>query len=388
MESTIMRLEKINILLAPDSFKESLTATEVCQAMKLGIHNVNPNINVVSVPLADGGEGTLEALVNANNGVIHYVDVLDPLGNTVSAPYGILENKAIAVVEMAKASGLMLVPPNKRNPLKTTTYGTGQLIKACLNHNITKIIIGIGGSATNDGGVGAMQALGISFKDQNAQELSFGGENLELLKAIDYSGLDPRLKNVAVEIAGDVANTLCGDFGASKVFAPQKGATEKEVDILEKNLKFFGEFLEKTLEIDVFNVKGLGAAGGLGCSLYAFLNAKMKSGIDIVMENAELEEKIKKADMVWTGEGAVDKQTSFGKAPLGVAQLAKKYNKFVVVLTGKIGSDIDILYESGIDAIFGIIDKNSKVEELFAKAQVNIRRTSENILRLLKFKNN
>lgn len=382
-----MSLEKFTILLAPDSFKESLTAIEVCKAMKLGIHSVNSNINVVSVPLADGGEGTLEALVKANNGEVFYTDVLDPLGNTISAPYGILADQETAVVEMAKASGLMLVPNNKRNPLLTTTYGTGQLIKACLNHNVKKIIIGIGGSATNDAGVGAMQALGISFKDEKSLEIQFGGANLRYIKCIDSSRLDIRLKNVKIEIAGDVDNLLCGDFGASKVFAHQKGADDCEIAILEENLRYYGGFLEDLLKKELFSVKGLGAAGGLGCSLYAFLDAKMKSGIDIVIENSKLEEKIKEADMIWTGEGAIDDQTIFGKAPLGVAMLAKKHEKFVIVLAGKIGSNIDELYNKGVDAIFGIIDKNSTDAELFNKASDNIKRTSENIIRLLSFNN-
>ena len=383
-----MSQKQLSILLAPDSFKESLSATAVCMAMAEGISKVNPQVNIISKPLADGGEGTLEALINGNDGEIFYEEVFDPIGNKIKAPYGIIKSEKVAVIEMAKASGLMLVSLQNRNPLITTTYGTGQLIKACLEHDVKKIIICIGGSATNDGGVGAMQALGISFKDANLQEVNWGGGNLHLIKIIDDSNLDHRIKNVKIEVACDVQNTLCGDFGASKVFAKQKGAGENAVAALEENMLHYGKLLQSYCQEDIFTVKGLGAAGGLGSSLYAFLKAELRPGVDIVIEHYQLEKIIKDVDLIWTGEGSLDLQTAFGKAPLGLAKLAMKHHKFVIALTGRIGAGVECLQQAGISAVFGIIDQNATDQELFAKAHTNISRTSENIMRLIYFKHN
>lgn len=373
----------LTIVLAPDSFKESMTAKEACEAMERGIKKANSNINCVHVPMADGGEGTMQSLVDATNGKVYTVKVVGPLGNEVEAQYGILGDGEIGVLEMASASGIHLVPVEQRNPLVTTTYGTGQIIKACLDHGIKKLLIGIGGSATNDGGAGVIQALGGKLLDKQGNELGFGGGELGKLNSIDLTNFDSRLKDIVIEVACDVNNPLCGERGASNVFGLQKGATEEMIGILDDNLKHYADIIKKQLGKDVIDVPGAGAAGGLGAGLMAFLDGTLKKGIEMVIEYTGLEEKVKNADMVWTGEGSIDFQTQYGKTPLGVAMVAKKYNKPVIALAGRVGEGIDILYERGIDSIFGIMKGVSSFEEALAKGQENIEKTSENIIRLM-----
>lgn len=370
------------IVLAPDSFKESMTAKEVCEAMERGIKKVNDNITCIHVPMADGGEGTLQSLIDATNGKVYYTKVVDPLGEEVEAQYGILGDNETGIIEMASASGIELVPLEKRNPLLTTTYGTGQLIMTCLDHGVKKILIGIGGSATNDGGAGVVQALGGKLLDNNGKELGFGGGELEKLAKIDLTEFDIRLKEVIVEVACDVTNPLCGERGASSIFGPQKGATPQMVEILDRNLRNYAAIIKEQLNIKVIDMPGAGAAGGLGAGLMAFLNGKLKKGIDMVIQYSGLEEKIKQADMVWTGEGSIDFQTQFGKTPIGVAMIAKKYNKPVIALAGRVGEDVDILYEKGIDAIFSILKDVTSLEKTFIDGQINIEKTAENIIRL------
>lgn len=371
------------IVLAPDSFKESMTAKEVCEAMERGIRKANSQIRCIHVPMADGGEGTMQSLVDATGGRVYSKEVVGPLGNNVVAEYGILGNGEIGVIEMASASGIHLVDSEKRNPLITTTFGTGQLIKACLDKGVKKLLIGIGGSATNDGGAGFIQALGGRLLDENGDDLSYGGGALAKLHTIDLSNLDERLKYVSVEVACDVNNPLCGKEGASYVFGPQKGATREMIEILEQNLSHYAEVIKEQLGKDVINKAGAGAAGGLGAGLMAFLDVKLKSGIEMVIEYANLEEKVRDADMVWTGEGSIDFQTQYGKTPLGVAMIAKKYNKPVIALAGRVGNDIDVLYDKGIDAIFGIMRGVTSIEEALVKGPENVEKTSENIIRLL-----
>lgn len=373
----------MKFVLAPDSFKESMTAKEACEAMERGIKKVNPNIECVHVPMADGGEGTMQSLVDATDGKVYFLEVVGPLGHKVKAEYGILGNGEIGVLEMASASGIHLVPPEERNPLITTTYGTGELIKACLDRGVKKLLIGIGGSATNDGGAGVIQALGGRLLDKDGNELDFGGGELGKLEKIDLTNFDKRLKDVAVEVACDVTNPLCGERGASYVFGPQKGATIDIVEILDDNLKHYAKIIKEQLGIDVLEKEGSGAAGGLGAGLMAFLNGNLKKGIEIVIEYSGLEEKIKNCDMVWTGEGSIDFQTQYGKTPLGVATVAKKYNKPVIALAGRVGDDIDVLYEKGIDSIFGIMKGVTTIEEALEKGKENIEKTSENIVRLM-----
>lgn len=371
------------IVLAPDSFKESMTAKEVCEAMERGIRKANSQIRCIHVPMADGGEGTMQSLVDATGGRVYSKEVVGPLGNNVVAEYGILGNGEIGVIEMASASGIHLVDSEKRNPLITTTFGTGQLIKACLDKGVKKLLIGIGGSATNDGGAGFIQALGGRLLDENGDDLSYGGGALAKLHTIDLSNLDERLKYVSVEVVCDVNNPLCGKEGASYVFGPQKGATREMIEILDQNLSHYAEVIKEQLGKDVISKAGAGAAGGLGAGLMAFLDVKLKSGIEMVIEYANLEEKVRDADMVWTGEGSIDFQTQYGKTPLGVAMIAKKYNKPVIALAGRVGNDIDVLYDKGIDAIFGIMRGVTSIEEALVKGPENVEETSENIIRLL-----
>lgn len=373
----------MKFVLAPDSFKESMTAKEACEAMERGIKKVNPNIECVHVLMADGGEGTMQSLVDATGGEVYSLEVVGPLGNKVKAEYGILGNGEIGVLEMASASGIHLVSLEERNPLITTTYGTGELIKACLDKGVKKLLIGIGGSATNDGGAGVVQALGGRLLDKDGNELGFGGGELEALEKIDLTNFDSRLKDVVIEVACDVTNPLCGDTGASYVFGPQKGANIEMVKILDNNLKHYAKVIKEQLNIDVLEKEGAGAAGGLGAGLMAFLNGNLRKGIEIVIEYSGLEEKIKNCDMVWTGEGSIDFQTQYGKTPLGVATVAKKYNKPVIALAGRVGDDIEILYEKGIDSIFGIMKGVTTIEEALIKGKENIEKTSENIIRLM-----
>ena len=372
-------------VVAPDSFKESMTAKEVCDAMEKGIKKADSAAEVIKVPMADGGEGTVDSLVDATNGQRVIVEVTGPLGNKISAYYGILGNGTTAVIEMAKASGLEIVEKKKRNPMITTTFGTGELIRDALDHNVKEIIIGLGGSSTNDGGSGMAQALGAKLLDQNNNQISFGGGNLDKLDKIDISDLDSRLQDVKIILASDVTNPLIGKDGASRVFGPQKGATPEMVEKLENNLQHYAKIIKRDLNKDVASVSGAGAAGGLGAGLMAFTTCKMRQGVDIAIEVTKLEEKVKSADYVFTGEGGTDFQTKFGKTPYGVAKLGKKYHKPVISLAGYLGEGIDSLYSEGFIAIFGIIPGACDLSTALKNGPSNVARTTENIVRLLNF---
>jgi glycerate kinase len=369
-------------VLAPDSFKESMTAKEVCIAMEKGIKKALPEAVCIQVPMADGGEGTVQSLVDATAGKIYPVTVTGPLGTPVEASFGILGDGETAAIEMASASGIHFVNKDTKNPLITTTYGTGELIKAALDQGVGKIIIGIGGSATNDGGAGMAQALGVKLLDENGEELGFGGGALGRLATVDISGIDPRLKDTKIFVASDVTNPLCGEKGASHVFGPQKGATSEMVQALDANLAHYAGVLKEQLGKDIIDFPGAGAAGGLGAGLLAFTSAELRSGIELVIDFTDLEQKVKMADFVLTGEGGIDFQTQYGKTPYGVAQAAKKYGKPVIALAGYVG-EVDVLYDKGIDAIFGILPKAMSLEEALAAGQENIEKTAENIARLL-----
>lgn len=372
-------------VVAPDSFKESMTAKEVCDAMEKGIKKADSAAEVIKVSMADGGEGTVDSLVDATNGQRVIVEVTGPLGNKISAYYGILGNGTTAVIEMAKASGLEIVEKKKRNPMITTTFGTGELIRDALDHNVKEIIIGLGGSSTNDGGSGMAQALGAKLLDQNNNQISFGGGNLDKLDKIDISDLDSRLQDVKIILASDVTNPLIGKDGASRVFGPQKGATPEMVEKLENNLQHYAKIIKRDLNKDVASVSGAGAAGGLGAGLMAFTTCKMRQGVDIAIEVTKLEEKVKSADYVFTGEGGTDFQTKFGKTPYGVAKLGKKYHKPVISLAGYLGEGIDSLYSEGFTAIFGIIPGACDLSTALKNGPSNVARTTENIVRLLNF---
>lgn len=371
-------------VLAPDSFKESMTAKEVCIAMEKGLRKIYPTASYIHVPMADGGEGTVQSLVDASNGVIHRKEVSGPFGQPVMAQYGILGDGTTAAIEMASASGIHLVTPDSRDPLRTTTYGTGELIRACLDLGIRKIIIGIGGSATNDGGTGMAEALGAKFLDAQGQPLARGGGDLNKLAHIDVSGLDPRLQEVELIVACDVTNPLCGEHGASRVFGPQKGATPEMVQLLDANLSHYAEVVKQQLGKDIRDVPGAGAAGGLGAGLLIFTQAVLRKGIEIVIEYTGLQGKLDDADVVFTGEGGIDFQTKFGKTPYGVAQAAKEAGKPVIAIAGYVGEGIDTLYTEGIDAIFGIVPGAADLGKLLREGPENVERTMENIARVLK----
>ncbi|WP_018664484.1 glycerate kinase [Heyndrickxia acidiproducens] len=373
-------------VLAPDSFKESMTAKEVCMAMEAGIKKAIPDAVCIQVPMADGGEGTVQSLIDATGGKIYRETVTGPLGNPVTAHYGILGDGETAAIEMASASGIHLVTKETKNPLITTTFGTGELIKACLDKQVNNIVIGIGGSATNDGGAGMAQALGVQFLSQDGAVLPFGGGALGDLAKIEMSGLDPRLADVQIFVASDVSNPLCGENGASHVFGPQKGATKDMVQTLDANLAHYAKVIKEQLGKDIAEVPGAGAAGGLGAGLMVFADAQLKSGIDLVVEYTGLEQKVKEADLVWTGEGSIDFQTQFGKTPYGVAQTAKKHGKPVIAVAGYIGEKIDVLYEKGIDAVFGILPHPMDLEEALQTGAENVERACENIARLVNVK--
>ncbi len=372
-------------VVAPDSFKESMTAKEVCDAMEKGIKKADSAAEVIKVPMADGGEGTVNSLVDATHGQRVIVEVTGPLGNKISAYYGILGNGTTAVIEMAKASGLEIVEKKKRNPMITTTFGTGELIRDALDHNVKEIIIGLGGSSTNDGGSGMAQALGAKLLDQNNHQIPFGGGNLDKLDKIDISNLDSRLQDVKIILASDVTNPLIGKEGASRVFGLQKGATPEMVEKLENNLQHYAKIVKRDLNKDVASVSGAGAAGGLGAGLMAFTTCEMRQGVDLAIEVTKLEEKIRDTDYVFTGEGGTDFQNKFGKTPYGVAKLGKKYNKPVISLAGYLGEGIDSLYSEGFTAIFGIIPGACDLSTALKNGPSNVARTTENIVRLLKF---
>ena len=368
----------MKIVIAPDSFKGSLTAVEVSDAIEQGIREIFPESEIVKIPMADGGDGTAHCLVNATGGKILIEKVTGPLGDEVLASYGILGDKKTAVIEMAEASGLTLVPENRRNPLVTTTYGTGQLIKFALDQGCRKMIIGIGGSATNDGGAGMVQALGAKLLDKDGEEIGFGGGELKKVFRIDTKCLDNRLSETKVLIASDVSNPLCGSQGASRIYGPQKGATPEVIEELDESLAYFAGIIKRDLNKDVKDIPGAGAAGGLGASLMAFLNAELRPGIEIIIEIVKLEQAIKGADLVITGEGKIDSQTIYGKAPIGVAKIAKKYHIPVIAVAAIIGNDADIVYQYGINTLLKISEPPMNLNESKAKKYRLIKKTIKN----------
>ena len=370
----------MKIVVAPDSFKGSLTAVEVSDAIGQGVREIFPEAEIVKIPMADGGDGTVQCLVNATGGEILREKVTCPLGDEILASYGILGDKRTAVIEMAEASGLTLVPENKRNPLITTTYGTGQLIKAALDRGCRKMIIGIGGSATNDGGAGMVQALGVKLLDKNREEIGFGGGELKKVFRIDTKYLDNHLSETKVLIASDVSNPLCGSKGASRIYGPQKGATPEIIEELDRSLAHFAEVIKRDLHKNVKDIPGAGAAGGLGASLIAFLDAELRPGIEIIIEIVKLEQAIKDADLVITGEGKIDSQTIYGKAPIGVAKIAKKYNIPVIAVAAIIGDDADIVHQYGINTLLKISEPPMSLTEPKSKKVGLVKRSIKQFL--------
>ncbi|PUW88184.1 glycerate kinase [Cronobacter sakazakii] len=376
------------IVIAPDSFKESLSAMDVARAIEAGFREIYPQAHYVCVPMADGGEGTVEAMVAATGGQIITTPVTAPLGNKVDGFFGLLGDGETAVVEMAAASGLHLVPTAQRDPRITTSYGTGELILAALERGVKAIIIGIGGSATNDGGAGMMQALGARFLDGEGRELAPGGAALARLERLDLSALDPRLAQVNVTAACDVDNPLCGEKGASAVFGPQKGATPAMVTELDAALRRFGEQLEAATGKAIISAPGAGAAGGMGAALLGMLNAELRPGIEIVIESLGLAQAVRDADLVITGEGRLDSQSIHGKTPVGVARVAKQFQRPVVAIAGSLTPDYQIVHEHGIDAAFSVIDRIVTLQEALDDAERNLRVTARNVAALWRLAEN
>lgn len=359
---------------------------EAARAMAQGIENADHDAEVRCLPMADGGEGTARALVDATGGSMHAVPVHDPLGRPVEGHFGLLADGTTAVVETAEASGLALLEAKKRNPLIASSYGTGELILAAVRSGAKRIIVGLGGSATNDAGAGLLQALGVRLLDGNGNDLAHGGAALANLTTIDISTMDPALKNVAITAACDVTNPLTGPTGASAVFGPQKGASKDDVATLDAALAHFAQVIDSQLGVAVNDVPGAGAAGGIGAALKGFLNAEFRPGIAIVIEQSGLDAAAQWADVVFTGEGSIDFQTKFGKTPAGVAETAKRHGKPVIAIAGHIGTGIDELHEVGIDAVFGIAPGAASLSELLADAAANVTRTTEQVVRTLQLK--
>ncbi|MGJ0628908.1 glycerate kinase [Xenorhabdus bovienii] len=369
----------MKIVIAPDSFKESLSALQVAEAIEQGFREIFPKATYIRLPMADGGEGTVESLVAATGGQRISCSVTDPLGQPVDAFFGLLGDGKTAVIEMAAASGLHLVPMEQRNPLITTSYGTGELILAALEHGVQKLILGIGGSATNDGGAGMMQALGAKLWDGDSRILPLGGGALTRLESIDLSSLDPRLNQLEITVACDVNNPLCGELGASAIFGPQKGATPEMVKVLDSALHHYGMKIESLTGKKVIDVAGAGAAGGMGASLLGCLDAKLQSGIEIVINILKLEEAIQGADLVITGEGRMDSQTIQGKTPIGVARVAKKFGIPTIALVGGMSRDYHVVHQHGLDAVFSIVSGACSLSDALANGADNLRVTARNV---------
>jgi glycerate kinase len=374
----------MKIVIAPDSYKESLSALEVAAAIEAGFSEIFPDAEYVKIPVADGGEGTVEAMVAATQGSIVRLTVTGPLGAPVEAFYGLSGDERSAFIEMAAASGLELVPAAQRDPLITNSYGTGELIKNALDRGVEHIIIGIGGSATNDGGSGMMQALGARLLDQQGNEIAFGGGALPQLARIEIDQLDKRIQQCRIEVACDVTNPLTGEEGASAIFGPQKGATPELVKQLDKALAHYAEIIHRDLDIDVMHIAGGGAAGGMGAALHAFCQAELRRGIEIVTEALGLAEQVKDADLVITGEGRIDSQTINGKVPIGVAKVAKQFNKPVIGIAGSLTEDVGVVHQHGLDAVFSVLFSIGSLEDALANAAQNVRLTARNVAATIK----
>lgn len=377
-------MKKKKVVIAPDSFKESLTALEVAEAVETGFKKVFPNWEYVKVPMADGGEGTVQSLVDATDGFIKEVEVLDPLGRKIEASYGISGDGKQAIIEMATASGLELLKQSERDVMQATSWGLGDLICSALDEGVERILIGIGGSATNDAGAGMIQRLGGKLLDAEGKQIPYGGVALSKLQTIDLLELDARLSDIEIEVACDVNNPLTGPGGASYIYGPQKGADEEQIKELDQNLKHFAEIIRKDLDIDIEKEPGAGAAGGVGGALLAFLGAELRSGGELITEWLALEDIIKDVDLVITGEGGINHQTVYGKTPVIVSKLAKKYQIPVIALAGSISEGYEKVYEHGIDVIFSVLSEVTDLKEALKTAPQNVERTAENIARTLK----
>jgi len=371
------------VVIAPQEFKGSLTAIEIARAMETGVKRALPEADTVLVPVADGGDGTLQSLVDSSGGRVMTSRVTGPLGRPVDASWGALGDGATAVIEMARSSGLALLSLGERDPLATTTRGVGELIQAALEAGHRRFIIGIGGSATNDGGAGMAQALGARFLDADGADIRPGGAALARLERVDISEMDSRLDEAEVVVACDVNNPLCGPTGASAIYGPQKGATPEVVTQLDAALARYADVIERDLEIDIRDRPGAGAAGGLGAGLMAFLRAELRAGVDIVLEAVGLAEKLAGADLVITGEGQFDRSTVFDKAPVGVARLAKERSIPVIGIAGSLGEGFQQVHDCGVDAVFTLVNGPMSLEEAMADARALVENATEEVLRAM-----
>lgn len=376
----------MKIVIAIDSFKGSLSSIEAANAVSDGIKKVITDATICIYPLADGGEGTIEALTNSLGGKLEKVKVSDPLNNDVIASYGFVKKSKTAIMEIAQSSGITLIKPENRNPLFTSTFGVGEMIRDAITKGIRNFIIGIGGSATNDGGVGMLQALGFEFNDINGNAISRGCIGLDQLTSISTINVIPELKECSFKIACDVTNPLCGPNGASYVYGPQKGADNVMVKTMDSLLKKYSSIAEKILNKPNYSKEaGAGAAGGLGFAFKTFLNGTLEPGVSLILSQINIEKDLKEADLVITGEGKLDGQTVFGKAPIGVAKMAKKYGKKVIALCGCIEDDAEKCNDEGIDAFFSCLRKVCSIDEALNKnnAYKNLVETSEQLFNLI-----
>lgn len=362
----------MKIVIASDSYKGSLSSKEVGVTIKKGINSVHPKADITVIPIGDGGEGTVEAMVDATNGHCVTAKVYSPIMERIVAEYGISGDGETAFVEMATASGLCLVPACQRNPYTATTLGTGHIMKSALDAGVKRMIIGIGGSATNDGGIGVASALGVRFLDEHGEDIAPTNQGIESLDDIDISGLDPRIKDVEIIVACDVNNPLTGENGASAIYGPQKGADAVMVKKMDANLKKFAQIVKRDVGIDIDQKAGAGAAGGLGAGLLAFFGADLKSGIDIVLDYLDFDSKIADADLVITGEGCFDYQTVMNKAPYGVARAAGKHNIKVIGISAVFGEKAEALLENGFDAIFSVVSKLTDLNDAILATENNL----------------
>lgn len=380
----------MNITIAIDSFKGSLSSIEAGNAIADGIKKAVNNADINIRPLADGGEGTVEALVDGMKGTRHKAEVTGPLGKMVTCEYGIIDRTKTAIIEMSGAAGITLISQEERNPLHTTTYGVGEVIKDAIEKGCRRFIVGIGGSATNDGGVGMLQALGFDFLDAAGNQISFGAKGLEYLVSIGNENVMEELKECEFRVACDVNNILCGEQGASAVYGPQKGATSSMVMQMDKWLNWYAALTREKYPNANKKQQGTGAAGGLGFAFLTYTNAVLESGIKIIQDETNLEDYVKNADLVITGEGRLDEQTAMGKAPVGVAKLAKKYGKPVIAFAGSVTKEAVLCNKEGIDAFFPILREITTLEDAMKKenAKRNITDTAEQVFRLIQMMGN
>lgn len=375
----------MRFIFAPDSFKGTFSSTEIIQYLQKGAEKFFPDIKTIGIPMADGGEGTVDTLITALGGKFIYANVMGPLGNKVNAKMGIIND--VAIIEMAQASGITLISNEERNPLNTTTYGTGEMILEALNMGVEKIIIGIGGSATNDGGIGMAQALGVKFYNNKGKEIGLGGKYLLEIQNISIDNIDQRIKETEIQVICDVTNPLTGPTGATYVYGPQKGATDEMLKLLEEGMINYNNVVKREFGLDLNSIPSTGAAGGLGAGLIAFANAKLRPGIETILDLIKFDELIKKGDIIVTGEGKIDGQSIYGKVPVGIAKRCKTKNIPVIVITGCESDDANLVYNYGIDVIISTVNRPMELDEAINNSQLLLESAIDRMYKLIKIGN-